>query len=149
MANSQFFEDVPRGEFRVCQSIGNVDAPIREPLIQRGDPFADAGLARVDLLPAADQTNDHAPVRMPVNARQQEFRLRLVKTGLSLLLPHELGCLLAIPSTLSFIKQRNVIHWRPRITQAFVPMSKCLVATFSPISVLPAPGTPVTKQMAL
>ena len=35
----------------------------------RVDPLGDPGLTRVDLLPAADETNDHGPVAVPVEAR--------------------------------------------------------------------------------
>ncbi len=44
-------------------------------LIEGNDPLADAGLASVDFLSATNQTDYDAPIRMSIDAGQQELRL--------------------------------------------------------------------------
>ena len=64
--------DLALGVFRVGQLRRDVNMPVREPLIQRGNPFRDSGLAGVDLLAAADQADDCRPVLPLITRPDQE-----------------------------------------------------------------------------
>lgn len=86
--------------------------PMREAAQQGGDPLADAGLAGVDLLTAADEADDDRPICVPIHARDQELGFGLVEIWLVLLAPHEETGWRAVPGTLCFIKQGHVIDRR-------------------------------------
>ena len=66
-------------EFRRVLGVGeigrDINAPVREAVAYRVEPVADAGLARVNLLTTADETDDDGPGFVPIEIRDQELRL--------------------------------------------------------------------------
>lgn len=61
------FDGFARSVFPVGQSLGNVHVPARKTLLHRLEPRGNSSFARVNLLSATDQANDHRPVLMPVH----------------------------------------------------------------------------------
>ena len=103
------FKSDLRGVFGTCKVRRHVYAPLGEPQADRFEPFPDACLACMDLLPAADETDDYRPSLVSIEVRDQKFRFRLVEVLDLLPSPHEISCLCPRPSTLRFIKDHDVI----------------------------------------
>src|SRR5690606_7859088 len=83
-------------------------------------PGGDPSLARVNLLPAADQADDDGPIRMAIHHRNQELRLGLIEVGDALPPPHEVGGLGSVPGALRFVKDHDMIDWGFRSPQAVI-----------------------------
>src|SRR5262245_43094861 len=95
--------------------------PIRKGSNQRFCPFTDAGLTGVDFLPTAYNADNDRPISHAVQARDQKLWLGLIKARPSLLSLHEARSLSAIPRTLCFVEQRDVLDRRPRrVHQALI-----------------------------
>ena len=89
-----------------------MNVPIRERPLHGRNPFFDTGLTCIDFLPASDQTYNHCPISMPVQARDQKLWLGLVKASFLFLSKHESSGLLKIPRSLRFIKNGNMFYRR-------------------------------------
>src|SRR5690606_10930324 len=84
-------------------------------------PFADTRFARINLLAAADKADNNGPILMPIEAADEELRLRLIEVWSLLSLKHELTRLVEIPCSLCFIKQRDMFNrCTARIDQTFI-----------------------------
>jgi hypothetical protein len=72
---------------------------------QAAPPFRQSGFTIVDFLSAADQGNNHCPLRVPVHDGQDDFRLRQLRAGL-------LGVMGRIPCPLRFVEDNHVLGGR-------------------------------------
>src|SRR5436853_538654 len=73
------------------------------------------------VLTTANQANNHSPVRMPVKAGNQKFRLGLIKIWPALFPAHEIRCLIKVPRSLGFIKNRYMFNrWLCRIDKTVI-----------------------------
>ena len=89
-----------------------MDLPVRILFTQRMQPFRYAGLPRIDLLPAADETDDHSPIRMPIHDADEKLRLRLLKIRRALFPLHKFHQCISIPCTLRLVKNGNFLDGR-------------------------------------
>src|SRR6185503_7629547 len=84
-------------------------------------PFANSRFARVDLLATANEANDDRPVCMSVEIGDQEFRFRRVEVGDFFPAFHEVSCLIAVPCTLCFVEDHDMVVGWVRSPDAFIP----------------------------
>ncbi len=84
---------------------------MRESRIYSIKPRIDSGFARVNLLSATDEANNHCPFVMAVHARDQEFRFRIREPRAIFSSFHETCGLLQIPRTLRLVEYHNVFWW--------------------------------------
>ena len=63
-------------------------------------------------LAAPNETYNHRPILMSIEARYKELRLRFIKSGSLFLSLHEICCLCEIPSSLGFIKKSDTFRRR-------------------------------------
>ena len=89
-----------------------MDLPVRILFTQRMQPFLYTGLTRIDLLPAADETDNHSPILMPVHDTDEKLRLRLVKIWHALFSLHKFHQCIGIPCTLRLVKNGNFLDGR-------------------------------------
>src|SRR5689334_4571310 len=98
-----------------------MDIPVRKSETQNFEPLANASFAGMDFLPAANEADDYRPVTMPIEVRNQEFRLRRLKSGDFLTALHEIGRLVPIPSALRLVENYDVVKRWFRSTHTFIP----------------------------
>ena len=99
---------------RIGQPRRDAHPPIGEAALDRIQPRLDPRLARVDLLPATHQTDDHRPVRVSVHVAHQELGLRLAEPRQPLPPLHEGGRLLLGPGALRLVEDDDVLGSAPR-----------------------------------
>jgi hypothetical protein len=132
---AHFIERSPGGVFGIGEPRGDVHVPVGELGVQCLEPGVDSGLAAVDFLSAADQTDDHRPIQVAVHVRDEELGLGLVKPGALLLALHETSSLPHVPGALGFIKDGDVLVWRFRVQQRLVAkMVHVLNQSFDPLA---------------
>src|SRR5436190_13875346 len=96
-----------------------MDVPCRVVATQHLEPLADAGLAGMDLLTPANQTDDDAPV-MPIHAADKEVRLGLREVRPPLPLAHEATGLVRVPGSLCLAEQCHMLKRRSGILQTLI-----------------------------
>src|ERR1041385_9493079 len=98
--------------FTVRESGRDAHLPMRKTYVDRVQPSVDAGLPGVYLLPAANQADDHSPIRVAVHVGDEKLRFRLLESGSFLTALHEAGCMRLVPRTLRLIEDDNVfVRW--------------------------------------
>ena len=93
---------------------------MREEIGQCAEPFFNPCLASIDLLTAAHQAHDCAPILVAIHYAEQEFWLRHGETCSSLFLHHEFRSLHRVPRALGFIKNCDFLDRRPIAVECFV-----------------------------
>src|SRR5690242_15257346 len=99
--------------FAVGESRGDAQGPVRVLLLDRLEPGADAGFARVDFLASADEANNEGPIGVAIEARDEELRFGLRESSSALLSSHEVGGLFEIPGSLCLVEDCYVLGGRP------------------------------------
>src|SRR5690606_11766330 len=94
--------------------------PVRESSVKRFDPFAYARLTSINFLATPDETDNDRPVRVTIEARNQEFRFRAIEIQNTLLSLHEPRGGRFIPSSLSLVKDRHMVYRCSCIDQIFI-----------------------------
>src|SRR5579863_2496584 len=94
---------------------------MRKPEAQSIEPFANSRFAGVDLLAAADEANDYRPVLMSIEIGDQEFRFRRAEVGDFFPALHEVSCFNAIPCTLCFVEDHDMVVGWVRSPYTFIP----------------------------
>ena len=113
-------EPVPAAYSESVRSRRDVHVPIGKTDTNGIQPFRDTSFPVVDLLSAADETDDHGPLLMPVQVGDEKPRLRLLEVG-NLLAPfHEVSGLSVVPGALRLVEDDDVIERRIRSSNALV-----------------------------
>jgi hypothetical protein len=117
---TEAFESGLRGVLGVREIGRNMNPPMRERCPYGFEPFPNACLARVYLLPSADQADHDGPGFVPVEVRDQEFRLGLVEVRDLLAPTHEVRGLRLRPSPLRFVEDDHMVVGGTRRPDTFI-----------------------------